>query len=246
MCDHRSLVQKHCPVDWSKGRQNYLCVHSSKAVHHRVSHLDVFFVEVRFILALKTDHDLCLCSCVIFLYIYPTGLLSSFLPVHHFPDPLFSRPSLDSQLVSFFLCCLLVDKSIGNRSLCHWWEQAIPHDLVYQIGDQCRCLPNFKIVIWTVHFLWKKTDLSVELYCLHSKTQYPAGFPERKQAEGLFFLPEEVTLLSSSKFFSVFPWRESCSLQAASVDSERLDSPLICISKNVYNLAWNFNLPFQQ
>lgn len=187
MCDHRSLVQKHCPVDWSKGRQNYLCVHSSKAVHHRVSHLDVFFVEVHFILALKTDRDLCLCSCVIFLYIYPTGLLSSFLPVHHFPDPLFSRPSLDSQLVSFFLCCLLVDKSIGNRSLCHWWEQAIPHDLVYQIGDQCRCLPNFKIVIWTVHFLWKKTDLSVELYCLHSKTQYPAGFPERKQAEGLFF-----------------------------------------------------------
>lgn len=90
LCDHRVVVQKHCHVDWSKGRQNHLCVHSSKAVHHHVLHLDVFFVEVPFISALRTNSDLCLCGCVIFLSLYPTDLFYSFLLVHHFQIRCFS------------------------------------------------------------------------------------------------------------------------------------------------------------
>lgn len=38
----------------------------------------------------------------------------------------------------------------------------ITDDLVYQIGDQCCCLPKLR---WTVHFMCKETYLIVELYC---------------------------------------------------------------------------------
>lgn len=120
-----------------------------------------------------------LCRLYIYICIYPTGLFYSFLLLHHFPDPLFFQPSLDSWLVCFFLCCL------GNLSLFHWWEQAIPYDSVYQTAGQCWCLPNFRVVVWAVCCIWKKTYLRVELYCLPSNTQHPAGLPETKQAKGV-------------------------------------------------------------
>lgn len=154
-------MNKRCHVDWSKGRQNCQCVHSSKAVHHPVSHLDVFPCESTcFILALKTNHYLCL---------YGRGTFSLYI---------FYRPFF------FLISCSALPKSTVFLAFprlsacvffplllkCQWKHRkskpvsliGITDDLVYQIGGQCCCLPKLR---WTVHFICKETYLIVELYC---------------------------------------------------------------------------------
>lgn len=184
LCDHRAVVQKHCHVDWSKGRQNHLCVHSSKAVHHHVLHLDVFFVEVPFISALRTNSDLCLCGCVIFLPLYPTGLFL-FLLVLHFPDPLFFQPSLNSEFVSFFPLLLRKSKAVPLMGASHTSWLSLPNCRLVLV------LTKFRFVIWTVCCIWKKTYLSVWMQTVELYTQPPVGFPQRKQAEEWGFFSRE-------------------------------------------------------